>query len=134
MVISAETGHILAKVVPGVSLAFVHTGELAYVAPDGTLMSAHFDTRSLTIGTPMTVVPTGSTTFAYFERALPVAISPSGTVVYVSSFFEDFADKELVLVAPGPPPKTLPTRQARFPRTSILARRKADRGRRRVRR
>ena len=46
-VISSETGKLLATIVPGLSLQLVHTGELAYVSPEGTLMSAHFDLRSL---------------------------------------------------------------------------------------
>ena len=114
-VISSETGKLLATIVPGLSLQLVHTGELAFVSPEGTLMSARFDPRSFKLtGAPLPVVSTGATPFAYFARSLPVAVSPSGTVAYVSSNFGDFADKEMVLVAPGSPPQVLPLGRRAF--------------------
>ncbi len=114
-VISSETAKLLATIVPGLSLQLVRTGELAYVSPDGTLMSARFDLRSLKlIGAPLPVVSTGATPFAFFARSLPVAVSASGTVAYVSSNFGDFADKEMVLVAPGTPPQVLPLGRRNF--------------------
>jgi len=123
VVISAESGKVLATLMPGLALGYLGTGDLVYMSPEGALMSVQLDPASLKpLTPPAAVLPPGTPPFAPLARTLPVAVSSGGALAFATA---DFADKEMVLVTPGGRTEVLPLgkRAFRSPRFSPDGRR-----------
>ena len=100
MVLSAETGDVLARLGSGLALQYVTTGDVVYAISDGTIMTVPFNPRTLQRLGPPTAFP--GPRFSYRGRTIMAAVSATGTVVYATN--SSFLNGELVrLDATGKP-------------------------------
>jgi len=123
VVLSVETGRVLARLGRGLGVQYVETGGRGYVtfvSPNAALTSMPFDAQKLQRDGPNTAIPGFQAPVR--GRSLLAAVSATGTVAYATN---DLANKELVLVSTAGESVVLPAgiRAFRGPRFSPDGRR-----------
>ena len=112
LIMSAETGEVLARPLRGLPIQYVEPGIITYVPREGGLMSVRVDPRSLELkSAPTPVVASAISLIAYFGRSRRLAISPSGTVVFAGAVS---SERELVTVTANGSAQVLPLGRRAF--------------------
>jgi serine/threonine-protein kinase len=110
-VLSAKTGELLETIMPGRLLQYVDSGELVYATPDGAITAVHVDSKTLKPTSSPGAAVTGIASISFFSRALPVAVSRSGTIAVTANYDPN---RDMVLVRQGEAAKPLPLSKRGF--------------------
>jgi dipeptidyl aminopeptidase/acylaminoacyl peptidase len=118
VVLSGETGELLATIGPGVSLQYLPNDDVVYLSSEGAPTSIHLDPRTLKATTPAApLVVSGVPRYSIFARTVLAAVSQSGTMAFSSGGV--FNNEMLIATADGKvTPLPLGMRAFRGPRFS----------------